>query len=57
MTDFSKCVGGDCPIKESCLRFTSLPAEIAQTYFIEPPYDKEDKKCYYLLNPVKKEKR
>jgi hypothetical protein len=37
MPDISMCPGGDCPLKESCHRFTAKPSDY-QTYFVDPPY-------------------
>jgi hypothetical protein len=40
--DITKCKGEDCPIKESCKRFTAKES-LMQSYFIESPI--EDGKC------------
>ena len=37
MADIAMCSGKDCPIKETCYRFTSLVNEYGQSYFLEPP--------------------
>ena len=44
MTDISKCSGENCPMKESCYRFTAEAGQM-QSYFIEPPI--KDGKCEY----------
>lgn len=40
--DITKCKGEDCPIKESCKRFTPIES-MMESYFIESPI--EDGKC------------
>lgn len=42
MADITKCEGKDCPVKESCYRFTAK-ADDYQYYFIESPI--KDGKC------------
>jgi len=42
MADISKCKGIDCPLKETCYRFTA-PVSERQSWFIKPPY--ADNKC------------
>ena len=34
------CKGEDCKLKESCYRFTAIPNEYSQSYFIVVPIDK-----------------
>ena len=41
--DITKCKGNDCPMKESCYRFTAEENEVLQAYFVEPPI--KDGKC------------
>lgn len=48
MADITKCEGLDCPLKEKCYRFTAKANEYRQSYFVEPPYNKETKECEYL---------
>ena len=48
MADITKCEGKDCPLKETCYRFTVTANEFRQSYFIETPYNKETKTCEYL---------
>lgn len=43
MADITKCFGRECPIKESCYRFTALADNICQSYFAESPI--KDGKC------------
>jgi hypothetical protein len=40
--DIAKCMGTDCPYKETCYRYTSEPSDW-QTYFSVPPIN--DGKC------------
>lgn len=42
MADITKCEGKDCPVKESCYRFTAKTSDY-QYYFIESPI--KDGKC------------
>ena len=41
--DITKCKGTNCPLKESCYRFTAIENEVLQAYFVEPPI--KDGKC------------
>lgn len=41
--DITKCKGTNCPLKESCYRFTATENEVLQAYFVEPPI--KDGKC------------
>lgn len=45
MPDISMCTGDDCPIKEKCYRFTAIPSEYRQSYFLLPPYQKDTESC------------
>jgi hypothetical protein len=47
------CSGKDCPLKENCYRVMATPSGY-QSYFINPPYDYEDKDCSYHW-PIKHE--
>ncbi len=51
MTDITKCSGENCPMKESCYRFTAESEGIGQTYFIEPPI--KDGKCEHYWERVR----
>lgn len=42
MADISMCEGNGCPLKEKCYRFTAIPNEYRQAYFVEPPYIGDD---------------
>ena len=37
MTDITKCRDEDCPLKESCYRYTAPHNEYGQSYFMESP--------------------
>lgn len=39
------CNGKDCPLKESCYRFTATPSEYRQSFFINSPYSFFNKSC------------
>jgi hypothetical protein len=42
MPDIAKCLGTDCPYKETCYRYTAKPSDW-QSYFSVPPI--KDGKC------------
>lgn len=44
MSDICKCSGDNCPVKESCYRYTAEANEHWQSYFTETPgkYDEEN---------------
>jgi len=47
MSDITKCNGDDCPLKESCYRYTSLDGE-RQSYLSDIPYKGSD--CEYFMD-------
>jgi hypothetical protein len=47
MSDITKCNPKNCPLKETCYRFTAPVDDMWQSYFVEVPYDKEKKECKY----------
>ena len=48
MADITMCTGKDCPLKESCYRFTAPKSLVWQSYFTEPPIIKgEEIDCDY----------
>lgn len=55
MADITMCTGKDCPLKESCYRYTANANEHWQSYFMEPPVVKgEEISCdYYWENETK----
>ena len=38
MPDITMCEGNECPIRDTCKRFTATPSG-RQAYFVETPYD------------------
>lgn len=46
MPDIAKCRGTNCPLKDTCYRFTSRPSMYMQSYFGTPPI-KGDGSCEY----------
>lgn len=50
MPDISKCVGVDCPLRDTCYRYTSKPDKYWQSYG-DFSFDKENNECkYYWKN-------
>ena len=43
MPDITICKGEECPVKETCYRYTAKPNEYRQSYFTETPY--KDGRC------------
>jgi hypothetical protein len=37
-SDITMCTGGECPFKTMCHRYTIIPNELRQSYFVEPPF-------------------
>lgn len=57
MPDISMCSGKDCPLKETCYRYTARPCEFWQSWFTNPPIEKDSKECnYYWETDVKQGK-
>jgi hypothetical protein len=52
MPDITMCSGKDCPLKETCYRYTAKPSEYRQSYFLSPP--NKGKKCDYYWKISKK---
>lgn len=52
MTDITKCMGLDCPKKETCYRYTAKANEFWQSYLAGPPiWDKTLNACeHYWKN-------
>lgn len=48
MADITMCSGKNCPLKEECYRYTAKPNEHRQSYFMNPPFDKEKQECQHL---------
>ena len=57
MPDISMCVGGNCPMKETCYRYKAKPSDY-QSYFTETPFEmvegKIECKYYWEINNKKK---
>ena len=51
MPDITMCKGKECPIKDTCYRYTAKASDY-QSYFSEIPYDFKKKECdnYWLTN-------
>lgn len=45
--DIAKCMGGDCPLKNDCYRFTSETLG-RQDFFGSVPYNLKDKSCEHF---------
>ncbi len=45
MPDITLCRGDGCPIRDKCRRYTSKPWPIAQSYFMQTPYDHDTESC------------
>lgn len=54
-SDITKCEGYDCPLKETCYRYTVTPNEFRQSYFMTNPYNKQNLTCefYYGRQEIK----
>jgi|LakMenE01Jun11ns_1017448.scaffolds.fasta_scaffold8599210_2 hypothetical protein len=57
MSDISKCMGTNCPLKKTCYRFLAEPSPIRQSYFSMVPYNKETGKCDHYWQNVKMNKK
>lgn len=44
MADITKCMGGNCPAKNNCYRFTAKEG-MWQSYFMDVPFNEETKSC------------
>jgi hypothetical protein len=49
MADITKCNGGDCPVKESCYRFTAEASDY-QYYFMGIPFKDGECEMYWGEN-------
>lgn len=51
MPDISMCDGKDCLKKDLCYRHTATPTKYRQSFFLNPPFNKETQECdYYWPN-------
>ena len=56
MPDISMCSGSDkntkepCPLRWNCYRFTAIPSEFRQSYFVEAPFiiEPDGTSCEYF---------
>ncbi len=48
MSDITMCHGGTCEQRGNCHRFTAMPNEYSQSYFIMPP--EKDGECEQYWN-------
>ena len=48
MADISMCTGKNCKMREKCYRFTAIPSEYWQSYFVRE--DEEVEKCHMFWN-------
>lgn len=39
------CTGENCPLKETCYRYTAFPNQWGQSYYVNVPYNEEKKEC------------
>lgn len=49
MPDISMCEGGKCPQKHTCYRYTAVPNEYRQAYFVTPPYQMDGCPYYWKM--------
>jgi len=61
MVDITKCKGENkefvCPIRKNCYRFTSIPDEYRQSYFVNLPYNKKEGKCENFWEDIRNESK
>jgi hypothetical protein len=48
MADITKCTGDECPLKETCYRYTAKESRY-QSFFANVPYDNAKKECEEYL--------
>ena len=49
MEDFTRCPGGDCPMKETCWRYACPERTEKTVEYASPPFNpKKIPKCYYF---------
>jgi len=51
MADISKCSGVECPLKETCYRYTAK-AGFMKSNLGSAPYDKEKEECSYYYKEI-----
>ena len=50
MPDITMCRGDDCPKRETCYRFTAIPDQYWQSWFVETPEYKNGECHEYLAD-------
>jgi hypothetical protein len=50
MADITLCKGGECPLKETCRRYTTPPNPERQWVFTTIPYDDSECDMYWGIN-------
>lgn len=52
--ELEKCIDGDCPVKESCLRYSPVIKLLTEKHFSKPPYNWNLHKCeFHIQRPFK----
>lgn len=58
MPDITMCKGRDCPLRESCYRYTATPSEYRQSYFVTDPIElRDDDDCDYWIDNIDRNKK
>ena len=52
MPDISMCKVSDCPLSDTCYRFTATPEPLGQFYLIPVDYLEGNCDLYWSINPV-----
>jgi len=53
MPDITMCKGTDCKLRDECYRYTAIPSEYRQSWFIEVPF--KNNECDEFMQKWKKE--
>lgn len=58
MPDITMCKGNNCPLKETCYRYSAKPNKYLQSYFTETPYKMIEGRieCDYYMELYNKKK-
>jgi hypothetical protein len=46
--NITKCVGIDCPLRETCMRFNAPKNSEYTSYFSDTPYDHKNQRCIHF---------
>ena len=57
MPDISMCEGTACPLKTFCYRYTAQPSHFSQSYFTDPPFEKDSCKYFVADNRYSKKEK